>query len=708
MKFIYKKSLFNKRFIIFLKYFVIIILSFCLALKIPKITHAQMPFANTSSESESKFTPWWKLGKVRVCGKLLCTDVTFPYFPYDVIDETKFTIAARTDLQDPQKTANELEIRARVVEQTLLSLYKRIVQHHHDGDKKDEQFQLPISDIQDWFGFNKNKKPFHPLMPKIEVGIKNAQTIIFTPAQPELGLAQETIITITEDDSIYNGKSIEELAEKWRKIIQLDLSEALWGHEFDHIFPSGRVQIIVIILIVTLAPIILLTIISRLIRNIDRQLQQKIRELNELAKREQQASFLNPSDSSETISEKISELADNQVKTIDESYSEDSSQEITNTNDAELHSDNFLKKIFSTRRIKNIFNQLREFISTKINNLILKSPTVSLAYQNIIKQFKNLTRFLLQLLIWLRVLLFFAGLALIVCVYPNTRIASFFFIIQAIFLPLIWMLVNLADAIASFVIDYYLNRWAKEGQITQPHSNRYALRVTTYSPALKGASTFLFTVIGIVLTIELLGIDTSVLAGAGGAALLVGFLARNVLEDMLNGILILWTDRYAIGDIISVGDVGGFVENMNLYTTQIRGAEGCLITVPNGQISLVQNKTKDWSRTEFKIEISAKSDPIKALKILQEVGEQMQQDPDWQEAILEPVNILGIDQVSHQGIVIQVWIKTQPMKQWSVGREFRLRVLQEFTAVGIKLGIPQRQVWHVEQSSESDEKQPLV
>ena len=82
----------------------------------------------------------------------------------------------------------------------------------------------------------------------------------------------------------------------------------------------------------------------------------------------------------------------------------------------------------------------------------------------------------------------------------------------------------------------------------------------------------------------------------------------------------------------------------------------------------------------------------------------MQTDPDWQEAILEPVNILGIDQVSHQGIVIQVWIKTQPMKQFAIGREFRLRVLQAFKGQGIELGMPQRQVWHHENFPEDQEK----
>ncbi|MGK7935478.1 MAG: mechanosensitive ion channel family protein, partial [Xenococcaceae cyanobacterium] len=592
-----------------------------MALTIPAITNAQLPFFSTSSNSESTFIPWWELGKVRVCGKLQCTDVHFPYFPFEILNETKITIAFRTDLQDPQKTFNKLENRANIVEQTLLSLYKRIVANYHEQSEENNQINFQGLNLTYWIA--SNKKSFHPLTPKIEIGTKNAQTIIFTPPQPELGLSQETIITITEDDSIYNGKPINELAKKWREIIRQNLSEALWGHEFDRVFPSGRLQIIVLIFIVTVIPIILFTFISRLIRNLDRQLKQKIRELNELAKQEQQESFLNPSESSEPSSETILELSDNPVKTIEKVSSENNNQEITNN--AKPYNDYSLKKGFFTRTIKPIFNKLKGFRLDKINNYLLNLPTAYLAYQNIIKQFKNLTKFLLQLLIWLRILLIFICLALMVCVYPSTRIATFFFVIQAIFLPLIWMSVNLADAVASFVIDYYLNRWAQEEQIAQPNSNRYALRVTTYSPALKGASTFLFTIIGIVLTIELLGIDTSILAGAGGAALLVGFLARNVLEDMLNGILILWTDRYAIGDIITVGTVGGFVENMNLYTTQIRGSEGCLITVPNGQISLVQNKTKDWSRTEFKIEIAAKSDPLKAIKILQEVGEQMQQ-----------------------------------------------------------------------------------
>ena len=185
----------------------------------------------------------------------------------------------------------------------------------------------------------------------------------------------------------------------------------------------------------------------------------------------------------------------------------------------------------------------------------------------------------------------------------------------------------------------------------------------------------------------------------GGVAFVFAFLSRNVVEDMLNGILILWTDRYAIGDVIQVGAVSGFVENMNIYITQIRGAEGRLVTIPNSKISIVENLTKDWSRVEFKIEIAYDADVRKALTVISEVSGEIQNDPLWKDKIIEPAAILGVDNVAHQGILIQVWIKTQAMQQWAVGREFRLRVKEAFEIAGIKLGIPHQEVRYQVSSS---------
>ena len=62
--------------------------------------------------------------------------------------------------------------------------------------------------------------------------------------------------------------------------------------------------------------------------------------------------------------------------------------------------------------------------------------------------------------------------------------------------------------------------------------------------------------------------------------------------------------------------------------------------------------------------------------------------------ILEPADILGIEKVSHDGIMIRLLIKTLPAEQWAVGRELRLRVKEAFDRSGISLGIPQREIWH--------------
>lgn len=95
------------------------------------------------------------------------------------------------------------------------------------------------------------------------------------------------------------------------------------------------------------------------------------------------------------------------------------------------------------------------------------------------------------------------------------------------------------------------------------------MRVNTYSPALRGATTFIFGAIALFYTLSIIGLGQNVLAGAGALAVVFAFFSRNLLEDMLNGILILITDRYAVGDMVEINGLSGFVETMNLYTTRI-------------------------------------------------------------------------------------------------------------------------------------------
>ena len=339
----------------------------------------------------------------------------------------------------------------------------------------------------------------------------------------------------------------------------------------------------------------------------------------------------------------------------------------------------------------------RQIITQEITKFTLENPFV-------LNQEKNLIDLLLRiswLWVFSLILIFFGAIAFI---FPSYRIFIYLFFNQVYLLPLIWIAMLLADKIVDFFIDYALERWAREGQEIDPNSNRYTLRANTYSKALTNGTTILFSFLGIVLTVIVIGINPSFLAGAGAFAAIFAYLSRNVLEDMINGVLILATDRYAVGDVIDLGGgLSGFVEDMNLYTTCLRNLDGQLIAIPNGKISNVINSTKNWSRVNFTLKISWNSDLKKALEIMQQVAEKMLSESQWKEMILEPVDILGIDELSHDGILIHLLIKTQPMQQWLVGREFRLRVKQALDEAGISLGVPQREVAVIQSPSPSPE-----
>ncbi len=128
------------------------------------------------------------------------------------------------------------------------------------------------------------------------------------------------------------------------------------------------------------------------------------------------------------------------------------------------------------------------------------------------------------------------------------------------------------------------------------------------------------------------------------------------------------------------------MENLNLRVTQLRNGEGQLITIPNSNITDVSNLTRLWSRVDFSIVVAYENDPKQVLGVLRQVSKQLYSEPEWRDRLLETPEVLGIDDLSHTGMLVRVWLKTAPMQQWSVGREFRLRVRQAFEANHIQIG----------------------
>lgn len=322
-----------------------------------------------------------------------------------------------------------------------------------------------------------------------------------------------------------------------------------------------------------------------------------------------------------------------------------------------------------------------------------------------LRQAGNLLRLLRRLLLFANVAAVVAVAALSLAVFPSSRNAAIYLTGQSLLLPLLWVGLIVLQPLLALAVDHVLARWGRSMAQQERETGRCEQRITTYSKVLRLAVSFFCLLIGLYGTVLLLGLDPAVLAGAGLVAVGIGFLTRNLLEDMINGVLILCTDRFAIGDVINVGDKGGLVEDMNLHVTSLRGSDGQLTTIPNRRIDVVDNLTQQWSRVDFTVRVGSAADPQRALAVIEAEAQRLWQEPEWHALLTEAPSVLGIDEITHAGTLIRVWIATRPLKQWLVGREFRLRIKLALAEAEIELGIPQQRV-HLPERFQAPSRSP--
>jgi moderate conductance mechanosensitive channel len=257
----------------------------------------------------------------------------------------------------------------------------------------------------------------------------------------------------------------------------------------------------------------------------------------------------------------------------------------------------------------------------------------------------------------------------------------------AVILALVYLLIRLSDLIIDRIFSAFnITDWS-----TPTASQRIALRISTFSRITRSLAAIAWVGIGVIVLLSVVGIQIiPLLAGAGIIGLGISLASQSLIKDIINGFFILFEDQYAVGDVIKVGAVSGFVEHMSLRITQLRDAEGRLITIPNSTISVVENLSKDWSRVDLSIAISYDADVDRAIAVIYQVGQEMTHDAEWQSRILESPEVLGVDALNSEGITLRIWIKTQPLQQWKVGREFRRRLKHALDQQGIEIAVPQQ------------------
>jgi small-conductance mechanosensitive channel len=191
--------------------------------------------------------------------------------------------------------------------------------------------------------------------------------------------------------------------------------------------------------------------------------------------------------------------------------------------------------------------------------------------------------------------------------------------------------------------------------------------------------------------LPLLGFELGpLLASAGVAGLAIGFGAQTLVHDFINGFFILLENQYDIGDYIRIAGVKGTVEGMTLRHTVLRDDDGTLHTVPNSQITVVSNATRDWSQIALRVTVAYSEPSDRILKLLTQIGEDVRHDPTFASAIVSDIQVPGIDRVGNGEAEYLMLVKTRPNQQWGVSRELRRRIKEVFEKNNVQTPGPGR------------------
>lgn len=259
-------------------------------------------------------------------------------------------------------------------------------------------------------------------------------------------------------------------------------------------------------------------------------------------------------------------------------------------------------------------------------------------------------------------------------------------------------LIVLVFLIALWVIKILLKRLRKlilENVHSEDESSmEKEKRATTLMGMARGTIIIALWVVFILIFLKQLGMDIApILAGAGIVGLAVGFGAQELVRDGITGFFMLLENRVRTGDVAVVNGTGGLVEKINLRTITLRDMSGVVHTFQNGKINTLANMTKEWSAMVFDIGVAYKENVDRVIEVIKQVGDNLKADEEFSSKILEPIEIFGLDKFGDSAVVVKARIKTLPIQQWTVGREFNKRLKAAFDKENIEIPFPHRTIY---------------
>jgi moderate conductance mechanosensitive channel len=260
----------------------------------------------------------------------------------------------------------------------------------------------------------------------------------------------------------------------------------------------------------------------------------------------------------------------------------------------------------------------------------------------------------------------------------------------------IWQTVALAAGamVTWLVVRFAIRRWSGRAerrlQSTGDLKDKAkAQRLGTIARSLSVGALIVIATVAIVMGLAVWGIPIApIVASLSVVGIAVGFGAQSFIKDLIAGIFVLIEDQYAIGDVVELAGASGAVEEIRLRTTVLRGQDGSVYHIPNGEIRVSRNLTHEYSRLVIDISVAYEESVDRVMSVIADEARSFAADPDWSARIADETSVLGVDEFAESGVTIRVLLTTDPDERWAVKREFLRRIKNRFDAEGIEIPYP--------------------
>jgi small-conductance mechanosensitive channel len=241
------------------------------------------------------------------------------------------------------------------------------------------------------------------------------------------------------------------------------------------------------------------------------------------------------------------------------------------------------------------------------------------------------------------------------------------------------------------VVGALVDREATEGTAQELSAIELRKRRGTLQGLAEGTIRALILIVAFVTALGTLDLNIGpAIAGVGVVGVALGFGAQSLVRDYLAGMFILIENHYSKGDVVSIADVTGTVEDFTLRRTTLRDLDGTVHIVPNGLIGVASNLTRVWARINLDVTVAYGTDMDHLIEVVNEVGRTMAAEPAWKRRVLEAPHVERVEALAEFGVTVKILGSVRATDRWAAAGEFRKRVLHAFRDNGIEIPRPQR------------------